>query len=149
VEAIVHSNRPTGISESELLSCVVAHGGHWFAQRRGEQAGWSYTQTQKLEEELKKALDPTNEAARNKFREFARELHRRTYAPFTACDKICTQVPPMCLYRYAAADLALGGSQDAYWRENDRPQEHRWQRLLKASRIAGWRLIEAPGPEVP
>jgi hypothetical protein len=54
------------------------------------------------------------------------------------------------LYRYAASDLALGGSQDGYWRAAENaPQDQRWRHLLETSLNAGWRLIEFPAPDVP
>jgi hypothetical protein len=36
--------------------------------------------------------------------------------PFPACSRICRQQPPVCLYRYAAADLLSSGRYREEWR---------------------------------
>ena len=33
------------------------------------------------------------------------DFHSRPVEPFPGCNKICTQNPPVCLYRYAVSDL--------------------------------------------
>jgi len=39
-------------------------------------------------------------------------LHARRFEPFPGCGKICTQDPPVCLYRRAAGDLIAQAKED-------------------------------------
>jgi hypothetical protein len=108
--ARVQPKQPAWADGIALMECVVAHASAWFAQRRGAQNGWSYSDTEKFAENLKQALrtkmtEKNGQKTLIKFQQHAHQLHQRTFEPYPACSRICRQQPPLCLYRQAAADL--------------------------------------------
>ncbi len=97
------------MDESVMLRSLVTYASAWFAHRRGSQDGWSYADTAELEEKLREMLlaklagrDALQ--ALHSFRAVMHRLHARPFEPFPGCAKICTQNPPMCLYRRAVTD---------------------------------------------
>ena len=57
--------------------------------------------------------------ARQEFRDCTWQLHARTYDPYPGCSSVCTQQPPVCLYRHAAADLVAAGRFADAWNSAD------------------------------
>lgn len=109
---IVQGTRPPATDEQRVYRCVAVRGAASVANRRGAQGGWSYSHTRKFETALRSLLlsfPPINHGvpgeASREFRQCALELHARRYAPYRRCEVICTQPGPVCLYRFAAADL--------------------------------------------
>jgi hypothetical protein len=116
----------------QLLRSTVVHGSEWVAARRGAQAAWTFADASRFEDALRSALlaaisqpDPPEAAA---YATVALALHRRTYAPFARCERVCAQTdPPVCLYRWAATDAepairsrfaeADGGAEPPPWSE--------------------------------
>jgi Helicase HerA, central domain len=103
------SARKDGMGEEVMLRSLMIYASGWFTQRRGNQAGWSYADTAELEEKLRNVLlakfESTDTLQPLKlFREVMYRLHARRFEPFVGCAKICTQTPPVCLYRRAVAD---------------------------------------------
>ncbi|HYU75630.1 MAG TPA: ATP-binding protein, partial [Ktedonobacteraceae bacterium] len=152
--SVVQARRPPRSDEQSLLRCVLIRASYWFADRRGAQAGWSYAQTRMLAEKLYHMLlarlNPTanSDLTRNQFQHYARTLHARHYPPFPACELICQQKPPVCLYRYAVADLITTGKHSAMWRNADAndhssPDQRRNQ-CWEVAQNAGYDLIEFP-----
>jgi hypothetical protein len=157
--SVMQAHRPPMLDEDALLRCLVGHAAYWFADRRGAQAGWSYAATRQLTDDLqamladklaaKLAHEGTSQT-RAAFREHARALHAREFPPFPACEHICTQVPAVCLYRAAAADLIATGRFDDAWQQAegaDRSagKESR-QQAWDVCKDAGYELIEFPEP---
>lgn len=120
-------------NEDVVMRAVIVHMARWFAQRRGSQNGWSFADTNELEDKLRQVLlakrdgrDATR--ALDSFRDLMYRLHSRRFEPFPGCAAICTQSYPigqqryqaLCLYRRAVADhiapareKAVGAFKDA------------------------------------
>lgn len=154
--SVVRSRRPPTVEEEELLRSLWVRAADWYAQKRGAQTGWSFSQTEELANRLQRMLLAKLEEGeqlevRNAFRQFAMALHRRTYSPYPACDAVCRQEPKVCLYRYAAADLVAVGTHREAWRKADRNDalsaEGGRQRTWEVCQDAGYDLIEWPESE--
>ena len=151
--SVVQATRSPKSNLQELLRCLSSHASYWFADRRGAQASWSYTETQglagKLHQMVLAKLNQTNpEPLRSQFQQYARQLHARAYPPFPACNTICNQQPPVCLYPYAVADLITVGKHSGAWRTADandaNSSDGRRRETLAVSRMVGGDLIEFP-----
>jgi len=151
--SVVQARRSPKSNLQELLRCLSSHASYWFADRRGTQAGWSYAETEELADKLHQMLlaklnQTSHEPLRNQFQQYARPLHARVYPPFPACNTICLQQPPVCLYRYAAADLITVGKHSGAWRTADandaKTQDGRRRETWAVSRMVGGDLIEFP-----
>jgi hypothetical protein len=151
--SVVRAKRLPKSNEPELLRCLMGHAAYWFADHRGAQAGWTYAETEQLADTLRKVLlsklaNENTGPARSQFQQHARQQHARTYAPFPACERICQQQPPVCLYRYAVADLVATGRHGGAWRTavaNDaKSQDGRYRETWAVSRMVGSELIEFP-----
>jgi len=151
--SVVRTKRLPKSNEPELLRCLLGHATYWFADHRGAQAGWSYAETQELVDKLRKVLlsklgNENAEPVRSQFQQYARQLHARTYPPFPACERVCQQQPPVCLYRYAVADLVATGRRSGAWLTavaNDaKSQDGRYRETWAVSRMVGSELIEFP-----
>lgn len=153
----VRARRPKHIDEAALLRAISGHGADWYASRRGTQAHWTYESTKGLSDLLRtvlleKARDSTtvqdDPSARQIFRARFLELHGRTYPPYPVCDVVCDQVPAVCLYRHAVADLVAGGHYHGSWRQADvadaESPEGRRQQTWQVCQDAGYELIEFP-----
>ncbi len=151
--SVVRAKRLPKSNEQELLYCLLGHASYWFADHRGAQASWSYAETEELADKLRKVLlsKLSNENAgpvRSLFQQYARQLHARTYPPFPACERVCQQQPPVCLYRYAVADLVTTGRRSGAWLTavaNDaKSQDGRYRETSSVSQMVGSELIEFP-----
>jgi hypothetical protein len=121
---LVDARRSADMDENKFLRVLANQAAKWFSERRGSQAGWTYSTTAKLEEGLSQLLlavvnDPSQNAAAVKtaagdYQKCALEIHQRSSDPFPACGRICKK--PVCLYRYAAADLIQSGDYSSAWR---------------------------------
>jgi hypothetical protein len=144
------------IDESRLLESLAGHGAAWFAGRRGTQAGWSYGVTQEFAALLRRALrvhatnGPGGDAteACEDFRVYARRLYARTFPPYPACDRICDQDPPVCLYRHAVADLVATRRFQRFWLDADTADltagDGSRGETWRVCRSASYELIEHP-----
>jgi hypothetical protein len=149
--SLVQARRPRRMDEHELLRSLATHASAWLAQRRGAQADWAYSQTEVFAKRLRQMMlgylsknhpDPT----RKEFQQYARKLHVRHYDPFPACYRVCRQQPPVCLYRYAAADLIAAGDLKGAWQvaeaadinAQDGRRRHIWEICIEA----GYELVE-------
>ncbi len=145
---IIHAQRPEYIDEMALQRSLATHAADWFAQRRGAQAGWSYTATEMFATLLRhllldKIAKVKSTASGIEFQEFAWKLYARREDPFLACSRICRQQPPLCLYRYAAAELTAGGRFQAAWQAAEtEPDDNYLQSLLDVCSDASSELIE-------
>jgi len=109
--------RRESMDEQVLLRSLIILISTWFARRRGGQEGWSYADTDELEKQLRDVLlaKLTSKSASRflkSFRALMYRLHARRFEPFPGCGKICTQDPPVCLYRRAAGDLIAQAKED-------------------------------------
>ena len=93
------------------------------ARRRGAQNRWTFADTAEFGERLaqtfaEKAAGRNPAPAAAEFRATLARLSMRDGEPFPGCDRVCKQVPQVCLYRrsvedYAAAEL---GDRRRAWR---------------------------------
>jgi hypothetical protein len=115
--------RRPGMDEDVLLRRLMSHASEWFAQHRGGQRGWTYSDTAELGDKLREVLVAKHKAelaatlpdakhedtdwrqALKSFRLLMYRLHAREFEPFPGCATICKQEPAVCLYRNAVADL--------------------------------------------
>lgn len=158
---IVRSRRPPGMQERELLRAFAGHAADWYAQRRGSQSAWLYIDTQAISDRLRAVLldqlegdDPDRRAwLRDSFQIAMREVNVREFVPYAACERVCDQDPPLCLYRSAVADLVTGGRYQSSWERADATdarsegpdQKQSWQ----VCQDAAYELIEFPDPASP
>jgi hypothetical protein len=156
---VLRARRPGDVPETALLRSFAGHGADWYAARRGAQGRWTYADTRLLRDHLVEVLLGKVEArppaevaeARAAFQDVARRLHRRTYAPYHACELTCRQEPPLCLYRSAVADLVASRRYQPSWREADAAdavseggtREQTWE----VCQDAAFELIEFPEPD--
>jgi hypothetical protein len=89
--------------------------------------------------------------ARQQYSDLVRQFSKRTSPPYQACELICTQQPPVCLYRRDVADLLESGEQATAWRESDiydaLSDAGRRQQSWEVALDAAYSLIEFPEPE--
>jgi hypothetical protein len=93
---------------SALFPSFVVHASEWLALRRGAQSGWTFSRAETFETSLREFLlgHPEQPDELKRFHDAVAKTHERTYPPFSRCDRICDQRhPPVCLYRFAAADF--------------------------------------------
>lgn len=146
----VQARRPSGAIEANLWSCVISHAAYTVAHRRGSQAGWTYTQTENLAQIIekafrKKAKTGQAESECQELRKVFRSLYQRQFDPYPACNHICRQQPPLCLFRQAAADLITGGGLARNWAAAmaaDQSEGEGWNRTWNACMDAGYEIIE-------
>jgi hypothetical protein len=122
--AEVWAQRPPGIDGGLLLRAMAVHGVSRFVSRRGATAGWSYDATDSMARLLQSMLlarvdGQDSGAAGERFRQFALALHARSHPPYQACEQVCQQRPPVCLYRHAVAEYIAMGDQSEAWRRAD------------------------------
>ena len=85
------------------------------------------------------------------FRTAVRQLSHRDYPPYVACDIICQQDPPLCLYRHAVADAVAAHGFDDAWLEAEHADKSGEGRAntFEVCQDAGYQLIEFPEVDVP
>jgi hypothetical protein len=108
------------VNERSIITCLAVHLSEWFASRRGEQGGWSYSDIadlcSKLITVLRAQIDGLPaDAARRALREAALRLHRRRRFPYSGCGQICNPHGALCLYRHSAADIISTGLYRELW----------------------------------
>jgi uncharacterized protein DUF87 len=135
----IHAQRLPHMNEQILLRCLMYHAAHWLCGRRGAQNGWSYPDTLQLEQRLQRVLvakldGQQSGQARAEFRDFARKLHERSFDPYPQCSRICSDLPKVCLYRRAVADLVASEELVEYWKQ----QEQRDNNSPDGTRRHGW-----------
>jgi hypothetical protein len=158
----LRARRPTNAPEDALLRSFAGHAADWYAGRRGNQGQWSYDDTEALAGELREVLlekverEEANLASserRASFQAVARRLNHRAYPPYFACEAICTQHPPQCLYRAAVADLVASRRYQPGWREADardaEDDERRRRATWQICQDAAYELIEFPESDAP
>jgi hypothetical protein len=135
---------------------VAGHGAEWYASRRGAQAAWSYARTSKLADVLRDVLldklmgqdAHARVELRSALRQTAAGLHLRTVAPYPVCDYVCTQDPPLCLYRSAVADVVASGRYQQSWRAADAAdalsEDSRRQQTWEVCQDAAYEIAEFP-----
>lgn len=127
-------------------ACLIGRGARWYAARRGAQHGWSYGTTRELESALMAAavadLDQAGDPARGAYRDIFARRHIRRGDPFHGCGRICSDHPPTCAFRHAAADLILTGSHNGDWADaSRRPAPQRRDEQLQVALDAAARLL--------
>jgi hypothetical protein len=130
-----------------LLGCVIGKSADWFSRHRGAQSGWTYanvalvrTRLQVLLLALSDGADP--KPALGAFRSSFLSLHARPFPPFSFCERVCTNAPPVCLYRYPVEDLVATGVLVDIWqgaltrdRSEGRSSSRTWEACLDAAQI--------------
>jgi hypothetical protein len=83
----------------------------------------------------------------------AYRLHAREFEPYMACAHVCTQDPPLCLYRSAVADLVVSGRYQQSWREADaadaRTDDNSRHQTWEVCQDAAYELVEFPDGDTP
>ena len=158
--AVLRARRPVTVGETALVRAFAGHGADWLAGRRGAQGVWSYADTAEFRDRVQAVLlgklagDSTGLAASiAALQETAHRLHRRRFEPYPACQLVCTQDPPLCLYRSAVGDLVASGRYHAAWRAADaadsRSEDNRRQQTWEVCQDAAYELVEFPDDETP
>jgi Helicase HerA, central domain len=156
---VVRARRPVTVAEPALLRALAGHGSDWLAGRRGAQGMWSYADTATFRDDLRRALlaqlgGDRADAAQwlEVFRATAMRMHARDAEPYSACALVCTQEPPLCLYRAAVADLVTSGRYRPAWEQADledaRSDEGRRQETWDVCQDAAYELVEFPDPDM-
>jgi len=156
---VLRARRAGAVPEDALLRSFAGHGADWYAARRGAQSQWTYGDTARLRDSLQEALldkavtgrDGDHDGVRAGFQEVARQLHRRTFLPYQACEHTCRQDPPLCLYRSAVADLVASRRYQPSWREADATdavsEDNSRTQTWEVCQDAAFELIEFPEPD--
>jgi hypothetical protein len=155
----LRARRPPIVGEGALLRAFAGHGADWYAGRRGAQGVWSYSDTGELNGDLRTVLldklqgrsAAGTKKLRAAFQATARRLHNREFAPYPACEQVCTQDPPLCLYRSAVADVVADRRHQEAWHEADgadasSPDNNRRQ-TWQVCQDAAYEIIEFPEPD--
>jgi Helicase HerA, central domain len=157
--SVVRARCPARVAEQDLLRALAGHGADWLAGRRGAQGVWSYADTALFRDDLRAALlaqvERSSDASTRlaAFRATAQILHARRVEPYPACHLVCTQQPPLCLYRSAVADLVIGGRYQAAWRDADvrdaGSEDKRRRETWEVCQDAAYELVEFPDSDTP
>ncbi|MET9852151.1 DUF87 domain-containing protein [Streptomyces sp. NPDC006450] len=156
----VGSRRPPTVPLDELMRAYAGHGTAWLATRRGAQRSWTYTDTEEYRDRMRALmLDRLNTGGLNApaltaaFRATVDRLHARQFEPYPACHLVCTQDPPLCLYRSAVADLVASRRYHPLWREADQSdgatEDMRRVRTWQVCQDAAYELMEFPTEDAP
>jgi hypothetical protein len=62
---------------------------------------------------------PNTAEVRRSFADTAARLHGRQFEPYPPCAAVCSQDPPLCLYRSAVSGLVSNGRYRESWLEAD------------------------------
>ncbi|WP_220378162.1 ATP-binding protein [Streptomyces sp. 3212.3] len=159
--AAVSARRPPRIGLEQLLRSLAGHAADWYAQRRGAQGAWLYAETVELGDRLRTILldklngtDPAATAeSRAAFQDVARRLHTRTFTPYPVCEHVCTQNPPLCLYRSAVADVVASRRYHASWHAADdadaKTAEVRRSETWQVCQDVAYEITEFPEADAP
>ncbi|MFF3020732.1 ATP-binding protein [Streptomyces sp. NPDC057939] len=156
----IGARRPPTVPLDDLLRAYAGHGTDWLATRRGAQRSWTYTDTAEFRTHLRAVfLDRLDTGGREAasltaaLQQTVHRLHARQFAPYPACHLVCSQDPPLCLYRSAVADLVAGRRYHPAWREADQndgaSEDKRRGRTWEVCQDAAYELIEFPTEDVP
>ncbi|MFI7358259.1 ATP-binding protein [Streptomyces avidinii] len=156
----IGSRRPPTVPLDELMGAYAGHGTDWLATRRGAQRSWTYTDTEEYRDRMRALmLDRLNTGGLNApaltaaFRATVDRLHARQFEPYPACHLVCTQDPPLCLYRSAVADLVASRRYHPLWREADQSdgatEDMRRVRTWQVCQDAAYELMEFPTEDAP
>jgi hypothetical protein len=155
------ARRPPGMSEPASLRAFAGHAAESFSHTRGSQVGWSYPSATEFSDVLRAVLlekiDGQEGSSngrtpyRSEFVALAKRLHARAFPPYWACEAICNQDPPLCVYRSAVADLVASGRYRRAWIDADfgdasSPEQKR-PRTWNLCQDAAYELIEFPKQE--
>jgi hypothetical protein len=160
IAGLVDGRAPARVAKEALMRCMAPHASALYAARRGAQDAWTYSDTAKLQDLLARAVEALADgdgggAAAGELRTFARQLLARPYPPFPLCERICTQQPPVCIYRRAAQGLVPGPRLRELWFEAEQDDfaaaqtdgAHTREETWSAAMDAAGRLVEFPYPE--
>src|SRR5262249_34063811 len=151
VMSVARSLIPPRLDSKEFMHCLLVRGAAWFASRRGAQGAWKYDQTGLFAELLRRLLmarmlEAQLEPTLREFRDLARQLCGRSVDLFPDCGTICPQMPSICLYRHAAADLILSRVVEPVWiHAVNGEKDSRRSRTWGVCQDAGAHLINFPG----
>ncbi|CUU57372.1 AAA-like domain-containing protein [Parafrankia irregularis] len=156
---VLRARRPVTVRDDDLLRAYLGHGSDLLATRRGVQGGWSYADTAGFRDRLRELLlaklagSPQVAALTASLRATVHRLHPREFRPYPACELVCAQDPPLCLYRSAVADLVASGRYQSAWRTADEGDlatgGNRAQQTWEVCQDAAYELVEFPDPEMP
>lgn len=158
LEVVVRAQRPANMSlkaADGLLRCVIVRAVYALAQRRGAQAGWSYSQTSQFDHALRslllaKAAGSDVAVYVQEFQTTVRDLHKPTSASYACCIQICG-IDGLCLHRHAVADLIRTGYFDQSWQEANTQDassgRQRRAETWEVARDAAFVLVEWPERE--
>jgi hypothetical protein len=152
--AAIRRERRFRTNEETLLRCSIVRAATALAQERGRQLWWSYGETDEFQKHLAtllllKLADEQTDPAAAAFEEIVRHLFAREFPPYPACDEICTQSPPLCLYRFPVrnimhqTDAALNDVLD-----QSKPPTEQVERVWFAVRGVAYDVIEFVDEEV-
>ncbi|MFE2297914.1 ATP-binding protein [Streptomyces sp. NPDC059445] len=156
----IGARRPPTVPLEDLLRACAGHGTDWLATRRGAQRSWTYTDTAEFRDRMRAMfLDRLDTGGVNAadhtaaLRQTVHRLHARQFEPYPACHLVCTQDPPLCLYRSAVADLVASHRYQPAWREADETdgasEEKRRVRTWDTCQDAAYELVEFPTEDAP
>ncbi|ORA61321.1 ATP-binding protein [Mycobacteroides franklinii] len=161
VIASIDARRPRYVDAGALQRALAGHLADWFAQRRGAQENWNYSDTADYSDRLRAVLldklqgtdDQVTAQLRGSLHEIAHRLAARSLDPYPLCGKVCDQVPPQCLYRAAVADVVASGRYEDAWyaadetdaRSEDGAREETWQ----VCQDAAYEITEFPDEGAP
>jgi hypothetical protein len=158
---VIQARRPARLAHAKLLLAVAGHAADWYAQRRGAQSVWSYTDTNALGAHLRAVLvdklhghdAQTTSELRAVLQATARALHVRDFSPYPVCEHVCNQDPPLCLYRSAVADVVATRRYRPSWRAADTADatspDSRRQQTWDVCQDAAYDIVEFPEPGAP
>lgn len=156
----IGARRPPAVPLDDLLHAYAGHGTDWLATRRGAQRSWTYTDTEEFRARMRAMLlDRLDTGGLNApaltaaFKATVHRLHARQFEPYPACHLVCTQDPPLCLYRSAVADLVAGRRYHPLWSEADQndgaSEDKRRVRTWEVCQDAAYELVEFPTEDAP
>ncbi|WP_329481601.1 DUF87 domain-containing protein [Kribbella sp. NBC_01484] len=151
---VLRARRPARVDEEVLLRAFAGHAADWYSARRGAQGGWSYRSTEALAAALRELMVEKvagisgGSPARESFQRQMREMHRRAFAPYPACDRVCDHAQ-LCLYRSAADDLVRSRRYEAPWRQAEAADEqaageHGRKNTWRTAWSTAYELVEIP-----
>lgn len=161
VVASIDARRPPYVNAALLQRSLAGHLADWFAQRRGAQGNWNYSNTADYSDRLRAVLLDKVEGAdgqetaqrRGSFQDLAHRLAMRTVNPYPLCDAVCNQDPPQCLYRAAVADVVASGRYEEPWYEADETdaasEEGRREETWQVCQDAAYEITEFPDEGAP
>ncbi|MGV9248051.1 ATP-binding protein [Streptomyces sp. NPDC003710] len=156
----IDARRPPTIPTADVLRAYAGHGTDWLATRRGAQRSWTYTDTAEFRDRMRALLlDKLDTGGQNvptlaaALQQTVHRLHARQFEPYPACDLVCTQDPPLCLYRSAVADLVARRRYHPSWYDADQKdaasEDKRRRQTWEVCQDAAYELIEFPTDDVP